>query len=108
MSITLEDIEVRRVVVDGMVSFEARLKLMNKSTIPVSQFKGMPKEIEERVVHDLVLSIIAHVYGDLIDPVNELYVMLKYDIKVPPEKINTIMDKINRILKGKYQEPLDS
>ncbi len=111
MSVTLEDIEVRRIVTGDMVSFEARLKLTNKTVVPINLLRGMPKEIEERVFHDLTLSIIAHVYGDLIKPINELYAMSNSCPDMTHEQIvsrSEWMTKINRVFKGERLEPLDS
>ncbi len=115
MSITLSNIEVRKVKKGDVTSYECRLVLKNENIITDRQMNGIDdtEEFDKRIMQDLRMSILAHIYGDFIEPVNELgtlaghYMNTECDRKELDETREKIRDLINGVEpKQKEKSPI--
>ena len=110
MSINKGNINVTSKKVGDVFIFKAELLVRNDNTIPARTLNGVPKDQRNEFVfnveHTLAMSIIAHIYGDLIDPINFLIQRAKvcsdYDGMLEIEERQRI---ISDILMGKIPEP---
>lgn len=106
MSIEMKNIEVRRTKKADLYIYEARLKVSNDNRLTARQFTSMSKkemiEMDDHVFHNLRMSIISHIYGDLIEPINELATLAGHF--VDGQSVQELADlrvKIGDILIGK-------
>jgi len=76
MSIKISDIKVKKKEVNGAVEYNASITLSNSNSMDIQAFMGMNKSevanSENYIARNLKMSIIAHTYGDLIDPINAI------------------------------------
>ena len=94
-----------------MYVFKAELKLLNENTITARVINGLPEAARSKfafeVEHTLAMSIIAHIYGDLIEPINELATLAEFHVTSNDDKeeIKEIRQRLADILLGKITEP---
>ncbi len=107
MSITIKDIQAKKTKIDNGYSYEVRLLIDNDNRITSRQVMAAKdkKKFDDEIFYELSMSLIAHIYGDLIDPINTLASIIKANPDVDKELFSATMEKIGGILKGKYEEP---
>lgn len=103
MSIKKSDVQVKRNLGKNHYTFEAQLVLKNENV--VNKDKMSLHEIEEAteiLFDNLQMSIIAHIYGDLIEPINTIVRIVNQDIilKKDKEKVYAVRQQIQDILFG--------
>ena len=110
MAINKGNIKISSKEIGDVVMFTAELLVKNDNQITKRVLNGVPKknraEFIYNVEHTLAMSLIAHIYGDLIDPINELATLAGHHVTGDSvEELQELRQKIADILLGKIPEP---
>ena len=113
MSVTKANVQIKTNEKGDMMVFHASLVLKNNNTVPMRTINEIPKKRREQFVfeiqHTLAMSIMAHVYGDLIEPINQLATIAK-ECAVEDDDLDKIIEVrqvIADILLGNVPPPTD-
>lgn len=114
MSIKADDIEVKRYHDEkaGRIEYAVRILLTNTHMIPETAFLPLEKadklDMEAAIFHNLRMSILAHIYNDMIEPINELATLAgrhSPDLSAT-EEINELQARLQRIVRGEKEPTL--
>ena len=113
MSINLKNIQIKVKDMGDVTVFHASLSVNNTNSIPKRAMNLVPKKDRADYVfnieHTLAMSIIAHIYGDLIEPINELATLAEFHVTSNKDiaEIKEIRQRLADILLGKIPEVKD-
>ena len=113
MAINKGQVRITHEKIGDMYIFKAKLVVDNENAIPARTIVGIPKAARDEFVfgveHTLAMSIIAHIYGDLIEPINELATLAEFHVTSNDDKeeIKEIRQRLADILLGKIPEVKD-
>ena len=111
MAIDKSQVRITNRKMGDVIVFSAKLAIDNDNTIPIRTINAVPKPKRDEFVfgveHTLAMSIIAHIYGDLIEPINELATLAEFHAtgNDDKEEIKEIRQRLADILLGKIPEP---
>ena len=110
MSIKLSEITIDIDKNDLTVEYKATIKLSNTNSIEVKAFTGMGKgevaNMNNYIARNLKMSILSHVYGDLIDPINVLAIIAAKNCVAPSDLIalENAREDIGKVMVGHDEE----
>jgi len=110
MSIKLSEITIDIDKNDLTVEYKATIKLSNTNSIEVKAFTGMGKgevaNMNNYIARNLKMSILSHVYGDLIDPINVLAIIAAKNCVAPSDfaALNKAREDIGKVMVGHKEE----
>lgn len=107
MGIKLEDIQVKIEEKGDMVYHKARLQLFVENVMPLRDVDLKNREGQNDYLHHLLRQrVLAHIYGELIDPINELAMMAALSEKTDSRRLQEIRKTIGTVLSGKEKSKI--
>lgn len=102
MGIKLEDIQVKVEEKGDMIFHKARLQLFVEHDMPLRMVDLKDREDQKNYIHHMLRQrVMAHIYGELIAPINELAILAQTNPTVDSKRITELRGEIGTILSGK-------